>query len=523
MSMDGRLIKQAYAKLSITDVQLEELMSCMHETDGPMYFMENFMKIQHPMKGGLSFEPYDFQRELVRTYHEYRNSISLISRQMGKSTVAAGYLLWYAMFVPDSTILVASNKHENAMEIMQKIRYAYESLPDHIRAGSLTYNKKSLEFDNNSRIISQATTENTGRGMAISLVYLDEFAFVEPRMARDFWTSLSPTLSTGGKCMITSTPNTDEDQFAEIWTLSQQTIDEYGNETELGVNSFKGFSAIWDEHPERDEEWAKIEFNKIGEERFGREHLCQFLAFDETLINSVKLAKLRPNAPIRKTGQVRWYKEINPNYTYVISLDPSMGTGGDNAAIEVFELPTLKQVAEWQHNNSIVETQLKVLKDIATEIEQAGDPEIYWSVENNTLGEACLVVIRETGEELFPGTMIHDPHTIRTGRTRKGFTTTNKNKVEACARLKSWIESGKISPSSKNLISELKHFVAKGSGYEAKIGSTDDLVSATLLNIRMIQVISAWDDTTYESINNSIADDGEHLYGEEEPMPIGFL
>ena len=125
---------------------------------------------------------------------------------MGKTTTAAGYLLWYAMFVPDSTILIAAHKYSGAQEIMQKIRYAYELMPDHIRAGVTSYNKGSIEFENGSRIVAQATTENTGRGMSITLLYCDEFAFVRPTIAKEFWTSIHPTLATGGKAIITSTP-----------------------------------------------------------------------------------------------------------------------------------------------------------------------------------------------------------------------------------------------------------------------------------------------------------------------------
>lgn len=87
------------------------------------------------------------------------------------TTVAAGYLLWYAMFVEDSTVLVTSNKYDGAQEIMTRIRYAYESVPDHIRAGVKEYNKRSMAFDNGSRIVATTTTENTGRGMSLSLVY----------------------------------------------------------------------------------------------------------------------------------------------------------------------------------------------------------------------------------------------------------------------------------------------------------------------------------------------------------------
>ena len=190
------------------------------------------------------------------------------------TTSAAGYLLWYAMFVPDSTILVAAHKYTGSQEIMQRVRYAYENVPDHIRAGATNYNKGSIEFDNGSRIVSATTTENTGRGMSISLLYSDEFAYVRPTIAVEFWTSISPTLATGGKAIITSTPNSDEDQFALLWKGANKCEDAYGNQTELGVNGFKAFRAYWHEHPDRDEAWAEQQRAALGPDRFAREHDC---------------------------------------------------------------------------------------------------------------------------------------------------------------------------------------------------------------------------------------------------------
>ena len=191
--------------------------------------MTTFMKIQHPTLGGIDFKPFDYQLELIENYNEYRYSINMLGRQMGKTTVAAGYLLWYAMFQPDSIILVAAHKQAGASEIMQRIRYAYENIPDHIRAGVTEYNKGSVTFDNGSRIISSTTTETTGRGMSLTLIYCDEFAFVRNTIAKEFWTSLSPTLATGGKAIVTSTPNNDDDQFAMIWRGANKLFDEHGN------------------------------------------------------------------------------------------------------------------------------------------------------------------------------------------------------------------------------------------------------------------------------------------------------
>lgn len=273
-SLEGALIKRAHQLDSFTKDQLQEFARCADPITGPAYFMSNYFYIQHPTKGKMLFSPFEYQDRLIETYHQYRYSINLMPRQSGKSTAAAGYLLWYSMFVPDSTILVAAHKYTGSQEIMQRIRYAYEDCPDFIRAGVVSYNKGSIDFDNNSRIVSSTTTENTGRGMSISLLYLDEFGFVRPSIAKEFWTSISPTLSTGGKCIITSTPNSDEDQFALLWKGANKCVDEYGNPTELGINGFKAFRSYWNEHPDRDEKWADEQRRQLGDERFKREIDC---------------------------------------------------------------------------------------------------------------------------------------------------------------------------------------------------------------------------------------------------------
>ena len=517
MSSDTKLVKTPHQKENYTHEQLVELAKCIKD---PKYFMKAHCWIQHPVKGRMRFELFDFQEELVDVYHNHRNSVALISRQMGKSTCAAGYLLWYAMFVPDQTILIAAHKYSGASEIMQRIRFAYETLPDYLRAGATSYNKGSLEFDNGSRIVT-ATTDNTGRGMSISLAYLDEFAFVRPNIAREFWTALSPTLATGGKCIITSTPNMDDDQFAQIWRDSQKKTDEYGNETELGINSFASYDAIWDRHPDRDEEWKVAEVGRIGEERFRREHECEFIAFDETLVSSLKLAMMEAKEAWAMQGQVRWYKPLKAGNLYLIALDPSLGTGGDNAAIQVYELPSYEQVAEWQHNKTTIQQQVRILQKIAIYIddETKQQSEIYYSLENNSMGEAGLVCVEEIGEEYFPGTFLSERK--KHGNTkayRKGFTTTHKSKIAACAKLKYWVETDKLEIASKNLLRELKVFISRGNSYGAKEGENDDLVMALVLIIRMAQEVTNYEDAAYEYLMEEGLDNDY-----DDPMPMSFL
>lgn len=488
MSNAPTLIKEPYKPTTFNcQKDLDDFIKCCDPEMGYLYFMDNFFMIQHPTKGAIHYHPWEYQKRLIETYHKFRYSIALMPRQTGKSTSAAGYLLWYAMFVPDSTILIAAHKYTGAQEIMQRVRYAYENCPDHIKAGATKYNQGSIDFENGSRIVSATTTENTGRGMSITLLYLDEFAFVRPSIATEFWTSITPTLLTGGKAIITSTPSSDEDQFALIWKQANKTEDDFGNTTELGVNGFRAYRAYWHEHPERDEAWAADIRAKLGDDRFRREIGCEFIIADETLINPSTLIDLRPTEPLTRMGQVRWYSKPQKGRIYVVGLDPSLGTGGDNAAIQVYDATTTTQIAEWKHNKTDIPKQIKLLAEITKYITECTDEpnSIYYSLENNSIGEAAILSLHEYGESNIPGIFISE-----VGKRRKGFNTSQKPKLAACAKFKTLIESKKLTVHSRSLITELKAFVASGGSYAAKVGETDDLVMASLLNVRMMMQLS---------------------------------
>ena len=668
-TLDTVLVKAPHRREMYTDQQLTEFAACADPVTGPMYFLDNHFFIQHPTRGKMRYHPFDYQKRLINTYHDYRYSISMMPRQTGKSTSAAGYLLWMAMFVSDSTILIAAHKYTGSQEIMQRIRYAYELCPNHIRAGATSYNKGSIDFENGSRIISATTTETTGRGMSISLLYCldgdttvrvrnkktlveeditlrdlyiqmhnstvvkdyvqqlylenakyeiltptgwqdfkgvtethnketfkitlasnetisataahnffvnggkvqlrdlrpnmlidtvhgptaidsinlngnskvydiiecadinhqfianatfltkncDEFAFVRPTIAKEFWTSIAPTLATGGKAIITSTPNSDEDQFALLWKGANKTQDDYGNPTDLGINGFKGFRSYWNEHPDRDAAWAAEQQAQLGIDRFRREHGCEFVINDETLIAPAKLIDLEGIEPIHKTGQVRWYQQPKPGEIYVVALDPSLGTGGDPAAIEVFEAGTTTQIAEWRHNKTTIPEQIRIMADIITQLNAVvkDDKRIYYSVENNSIGEAALISIAEYGEENIPGYFLSDSSTVKsTGRRfRKGFTTTRSSKITACNKFKILIETNRMKIHSRMLVSELKTFVAYETSYAAKPGETDDLVMGTLLVVRMLQLLQNY----HTELDSHMKDHGDNII---EPLPF---
>jgi len=256
---------------------------------------------------------------------------------------------------------------------------------------------------------------------------------------------------------------------------------------------------------------------------------CEFVIYDETLINALKILKLEASEPMFKTGQVRWYKKPKKGNVYIVTLDPSLGTGGDNAAIEVFEYPSQEQVAEWCHNKTPIHGQIHLLREILKQIgdeigytDLSPDPELFWSVENNSIGEACLIVIEDTGEETFKGEFVSEPKKSGAGsrRSRKGFTTTNKSKLLACSLLKTAIESDNMKIRSRPLISELKNFVAIGNSYAAKIGEKDDLVSAALLNVRVADQVKRHNEKVMGVMNQGIEG---FLEDWQLPMPMTFL
>ena len=244
---------------------------------------------------------------------------------------------------------------------------------------------------------------------------------------------------------------------------------------------------------------------------------CEFIINDETLIAPAVLVDLQGQQdPLFRTGQVRWYKKPEAGKIYVVALDPSLGTGSDPAAIQVFEANTTTQIAEWRHNRTAIPAQIRILADICKFINETvkDSKSIYYSIENNTIGEAALISIAEYGEEKIEGYFLSD-NSVAGGarRIRKGFNTTHKSKLSACNKLKILVESKKMQINSAPLISELKTFVAHGTSYAAKPGETDDLVMGTVLAVRMMMLLQNY----HTEMDSQMRDFGDSMV---EPMPF---
>lgn len=487
-------LKSANTEHEYTPEQVLELQKCSQDV---VYFVKKYCKIQHPVRGEIDFDLYTYQENMLRTFAGERLTVVLSARQTGKSQTSAAFLLWFATFHFDKTILIASNKNDNAMEMIFRIRFMYERLPHWLKAGINDdgWNKHSIGFDNGSRIHSTATSENAGRGMAISLLFLDEFAFVRDTVQQEFWTSMAPTLATGGSCIICSTPNGDYNLFAQTWRGANIPSTDIPNQ---GINGFVPIEVKWDEPPGRDESFKKKEIAKIGEIRWRQEYECEFLTNDPLLIDTVALANLtnvvQSIKPIGTAGELVFYRHPLPNTTYLAGMDVATGSGSDFTTIVVYEFPSLEQVAEFRSNTMSSVTAYHMLKKMLRIYEKANS-NVYYSVENNGVGEG-IIALMEADE--------HPPQTAEfvseEGQNRKGMTTTGKSKLKACMSLKEMVERNAITVNSKALVAEMKQFVRKGGSYAAKSGGTDDLISGTLIAIRLLESIASYDQEAYDKL-----------------------
>jgi len=516
----GEFIKKPNLAVEYTAEQLQELARCASD---PVYFIRNYCYVQHQKKGRVKFNLRPYQERIIRSFHQNRFNILMIGRQAGKSETTSAYAFWFATFHGDKNVLVASNLQKGATDIMNRIKFMYECTPNFLRAGVNYYSRGTVEFDNGSKIWSEATTETTGRGRSVALFICDELAHVKKKIQDAMWSSIMPTLSTGGSMVVMSTPNGDHDLFANVWRGAESKINGF-------VSVFVPHDEIPDylvdgtETTRADPRWQKEAMAREGELKFKQEFLCEFLSDDQLLIKSLVLQALRDHPPISIDKGFGFWKEIDPNKTYLVGSDVAEGVEADFSTIEVFELETLEQVAEFR-SNTINETQLyNAIKFVLTKILSYKDsrtgkkPTVYWSFENNSAGASISTLFYN--DEKFP----EEAELLSGKETRTGFRTVNKPKVEACRQLKQLMEKANgLKLHSKSLIFELKNYVVHGASYAAKSGATDDLVSATLIVMRILKRLSEYEPEVFNKIYNT----DEEFYDEtkndfDDPIPFFF-
>lgn len=142
---------------------INEYAKCLRD---PTYFAENYIKVISLDDGLVPFRLYPYQNQMINHFNDHRFSIVLACRQSGKSLTSCAYLLWYAIFYPEKTVAILANKGATAKEMLGRITLMLENLPFFLQPGCKALNKTSIEFSNNSKIISSSTSSSSIRGMS---------------------------------------------------------------------------------------------------------------------------------------------------------------------------------------------------------------------------------------------------------------------------------------------------------------------------------------------------------------------
>jgi len=257
---------------SLKDIIKEEYKKC---AASPVYFMKKYCYIQHPTRGKLLFNLYPFQEKTLEQFANNDYNIILKSRQLGISTLTAGYALWLMLFKADTNVLVIATKQEVAKNLVTKVRVMYDNLPSWLRGNEkpTANNKLSLELENGSKIKAVSSASDSGRSEALSLLIIDEVAFIDDNKVVPIWASSQQTLATGGKAILLSTPNGTGNFFHKTWM-----------DSEAGVNKFNTIRLPWQVHPERDNNWRKEQDELLGPRLAAQECDCDFSTSGNTVI-----------------------------------------------------------------------------------------------------------------------------------------------------------------------------------------------------------------------------------------------
>ena len=452
-------------KLTKQQIQ-DEILKC---GKNPVYFINTYCKISHPQRGPIPFRMYPFQEEVVKDFQDHRFSVILKARQLGLSTVVAGYIAWLMLFHRDKNVLVLATKLLSASNLVKKVKYIIKSVPSWLMIATVTIdNRNSFELSNGSQIKSSATSGDAGRSEALSLLVLDEAAFIEGM--QELWTGLYPTMATGGRCIAISTPNGVGNWFHQTYV-----------DAESSVNEFHPIKLHWTVHPERNQEWFDKETKNLSKREIAQEYECSFNASGETVLAAEDLEYLSTTfaEPKLRLGIDRnlWiWKDYYEKCKYLLVADVARGDGKDFSVFHVLNLDTMEQVAEYQGKLNI--------DDFANLLTNTGRQ--YGSamivVENNNLGYAVLEKIISLGYKNIyystKGSTEFVEQYVAQGMSNSvpGFTTSHKSRPLIIAKMEEFIRSKMIRINSVRSYNELTTFIWHHGRPQAMQGYNDDLV-----------------------------------------------
>ena len=504
-------LKRVGINQDISEAQIREFYKCSQD---PIYFAENYVKVITLDHGFVQIKLYPFQRQAITDINDNRRVIVKAGRQVGKTTMVVAYILWYILFNQDKFVAILANKAPTAREILNRIKIAYEALPLWLQQGVRTWNKGDIELENNCRVMATSTASSAIRGYSISLLYLDEFAFVPTNIAEEFFTSVYPTISSGttSKILISSTPN-GMNHYYKMWT---EAVD--------GHNGFMHIEANWRQIPGRDQKWADEQRRVLGEQKYLQEMECEFMGSSGTLISGAALKALAFVKPLHKADSgINIYQQPIAEHSYSVVVDTSRGKGLDYSAAIVVDVTSIpyRVVATYKDNNISPLVYPSIIKRLGDYYNAA-----YALIEINDIGQQVADSLFDDYEyeNILSTIEVKGRIALTWGygnKSTRGIRTTKSVKRLGCSLMKNLIESQKIFIQDFDIIAELSTFISKGTSFEAEEGSHDDLVMCLVLFSWMTNQ-QFFADMTNTNIKHKLHEEQLRQI-EEEMLPMPML
>jgi len=447
----------------------QEYIKC---ASNPVHFMKKYCFIQHPQRGRIPFNLFPFQEKVLKLFQENPYSIVLKSRQLGISTLGAGYSLWLMLFHKDKNVLCIATKQETAKNMVTKVKFMYENLPSWLKIDADENNKLTLRLNNGSQIKATSASSDAGRSEAVSLLLIDEAAFIDN--IGEIWASAQQTLATGGGCIALSTPYGTGNWFHQTWVRAENS-----------ENDFLPIKLPWYVHPERDEAWRKRQDELLGDPRMAAQECdCDFstsgdIVFYPEYIEFYEKTYIKDPIERRGVDQNLWiWEPADYSRTYLVVADVARGDGKDYSAFHIIDIETNTQVAEYKGQIGTKEYG-HLLVGIATEYNEA-----MLVVENASIGWATIQTIIDRGytnlyysaKSDFTRSDSYFDKYMDTSKMVPGFSMTSKVRPMVIGKFQEYISDQSVIIQSSRLIEEMKVFIWKNGRAEAQQGYNDDLV-----------------------------------------------
>jgi hypothetical protein len=459
------------ANQDLKSIIRQEYLKCAQD---PAHFMKKYCNIQHPQRGRVLFNLYPFQEKTLHLFRDNPYSIILKSRQLGISTLSAGYSLWMMLFQKDKNILCIATKQETARNMVTKVKFMYDNLPSWLKIPADENNKLSLRLNNGSQIKATSASSDAGRSEAVSLLLIDEAAFID--QIGEIWASAQQTLATGGGAIVLSTPYGTGNWFHKTWVSAENK-----------ENDFIPIKLPWYVHPERDQEWRDRQDELLGDPRMAAQECdCDFSTSGDVVFYSEWIEFLKESTiqdPLERRGvdQNLWvWEAADYSREYMITADVARGDGKDFSTAHVIDIQSNTQVAEYRGQMSPKEFGY-FLVGLGAEYNNA-----LLAVENASIGWAALDSIIERGYS----NLYHSPKSdqltadsylkVFEGNSdmTPGFTMSMRSRPLVVNKFREYVGDRSVTIRSKRLLEEMKVFIWRNGRPEAQSGYNDDLVMA---------------------------------------------